>query len=142
MQLRALLPLVTLLALPLSACQSDSTYPVAVSTAPTVATAPPATTTPPVSAAPSSPTITGQRSYTLAQVAAHATAADCWMVIHDSVYDVTSYIPDHEGGDEILRGCGKDATSLFEARPTERNTPHPRDARELLPEYQIGVLAS
>lgn len=141
MQLRAILPLVTILALPLAACQSDGTYPVAVTTPPTIVTAPPVTTTPPVSAAPSSPMAASQTSYTLAQVAAHATAADCWMVIHGAVYDVTTFIPDHEGGDEILRGCGKDATSLFEARPTERNTPHPRDARELLPQYQIGVLA-
>ncbi len=51
---------------------------------------------------------------TLADVAAHNSAQSCFMVIRGKVYDVTSYIGRHPGGNAILKGCGKDATSMFE----------------------------
>lgn len=49
-------------------------------------------------------------------VAMHATRDDCWTIISDKVYDITSYIPRHPGGSEILRACGTDGTTLFTTR--------------------------
>lgn len=60
----------------------------------------------------------GNQEYTNAQVAEHSTANDCWTIINDKVYDLTSYVPRHPGGDEILRACGTDGTTLFEDRTT------------------------
>ena len=40
--------------------------------------------------------------YTLEQVAEHKTASDCWIVIHGTVCDITSFLEDHPGGEEIL----------------------------------------
>lgn len=77
--------------------------------------------------------------FTLADVAAHSTAQDCWMVIEGKVYDVTTFIPNHPGGEVIVMGCGKDATTLFNKRPGE-GTPHPEQAQALLPNYLIGTL--
>jgi cytochrome b involved in lipid metabolism len=57
------------------------------------------------------------------------------MAISGNVYDVTSFIPNHPGGDQILMGCGKDATSLFTGQG------HSGRAYNILPQYQIGVLA-
>ena len=51
---------------------------------------------------------------TLADVAKHATASDCWLIVSDKVYDVTSYVNEHPGGPAILKGCGKEATALFQ----------------------------
>ena len=51
---------------------------------------------------------TETKSYTLADVASHAVKADCWMAVEGKVYDVTSFIPSHPGGEAILLGCGKD----------------------------------
>jgi cytochrome b involved in lipid metabolism len=31
----------------------------------------------------------------------HATPDDLWLVIHGSVYDVTSFLKDHPGGEEV-----------------------------------------
>ena len=70
---------------------------------------------------------------TLADVAKHATAADCWLAIDGKVYNVTSFIPNHPGGEAILRGCGKDASDMFNSRHGER-------AKALLPSFYIGDL--
>ena len=52
--------------------------------------------------------------YTLADVAAHRTEDDCWMVIHGLVFDVTSLVPSHPGGGDLLLAvAGRDATIEF-----------------------------
>lgn len=79
--------------------------------------------------------------YTLFDVGQHNSKEDCWLVIHGGVYDVTSYIKRHPGGNAILEGCGKDATSLFETRPSGSGTPHSQRARNTLEEYYIGELS-
>jgi cytochrome b involved in lipid metabolism len=55
-----------------------------------------------------------------AEVAAHNTEQDCYLVIGNSnnggpkVYDVTKYLNDHPGGPEIMIGfAGKDADEMF-----------------------------
>lgn len=79
-------------------------------------------------------------TYTLAEVSAHGSASDCWLVISGKVYDVTDWIASHPGGNAILEGCGTDATQLFETRPMGSGTPHSNRARNLLPNYFIGDL--
>lgn len=72
----------------------------------------------------------------LAEVANHNTATDCWLAIENKVYNVTSFIAGnkHPGGEAILAGCGKDATVLFVGRG------HSDKARSLLPDFYIGDL--
>ena len=79
------------------------------------------------------------KTYALADVAAHATAADCWTAISGKVYDITAAIPTHPGGQAITQACGKDGTTLFNTR--NNGTPHPREARASLETYYIGDLA-
>lgn len=49
------------------------------------------------------------RAYTRAEVAAHSTPEDCWVIIklkqHDDlrVFDVTDYVDEHPGGEAIFR---------------------------------------
>lgn len=52
-------------------------------------------------------------SYTLEEVSKHSTKEDCWTVIDSRVYDITSYIPRHPGGNNILSACGTDGTAFF-----------------------------
>lgn len=98
-------------------------------------TTPPAVTTPTTSASPVA------QVYTLNDVSSHKLPTDCWMAIHDKVYNVTSLIASgaHAGGPVISEGCGKDATTLFENRPGE-GTPHSAEARSYLPNFYIGDL--
>jgi len=80
---------------------------------------------------------TTNTSYTLAQVALHATKTDCWTAINGSVYNLTPFIPNHPGGDAILAICGIDGTSAFDNQHEGQRRP----AAELAT-LKIGVLAN
>lgn len=81
---------------------------------------------------------------TMAELAKHNSAQDCWLLIEGKVYDVTPYIANakHPGGATLLEGCGIDATSLFNERPMDSGTPHSDKARMGLDQYYIGELVT
>lgn len=87
-----------------------------------------------------------ENSYTMDEVSMHNSRTDCWTVISGEVYDLTDYVIRHPGGNEILRACGTDATSLFNSRqttdgqPVGSGTPHSQAAREQLTQLKIGNL--
>lgn len=83
---------------------------------------------------------TEAKTYGLAEVATHNSEKDCWMAIEGKVYNVTEFIPKHPGGKAIVGGCGKDASTLFNERPTNNKGPHPAQANELLKGFFIGDL--
>ncbi|KAM7521814.1 hypothetical protein LguiA_011716 [Lonicera macranthoides] len=71
--------------------------------------------------------------YTLAEVSEHNTSKDCWLVISGKVYDVTKFLEDHPGGDEVLLSAtGKDATDDFE------DVGHSTSARAMMDELLVG----
>ena len=52
--------------------------------------------------------------YTAEEIATHNSKESCWSSINGSVYDLTSWIPNHPGGEQgILRICGIDGTEKF-----------------------------
>ena len=62
-------------------------------------------------------------SFTPAQVATHNTVDNCWEIINGKVYDLTSFIPTHSGGQAvIIAQCGKDATAAFNSGPHSAST--------------------
>lgn len=89
----------------------------------------------------SSGDIPSGKTFTAAEVSTHSSESDCWMIISAKVYNVTTYINKHPGGNDILAGCGKDATAMFESRP-DSGAPHSRSAESLLESYYIGDLAN
>ncbi len=82
--------------------------------------------------------------FTLEEVSKHNNKNDCWLVIDNKVYDVTSFIALGKHPPQIEMGCGKDATKLFRERTTEEGekvgsgTPHSENAKRLLENYYIG----
>ncbi len=78
---------------------------------------------------------------TLAEIAKHNAAADCWFAIEGKVYDVTEYIRGgkHPGGPAILAGCGTDATTIFNERPSDGEA-HSAAARMGLEKFYLGEL--
>lgn len=76
-------------------------------------------------------------TYTLADVQAHATATDCWMILNtNKVYDFTSFVAAHPGGKAMVPYCGKDGSAAF------TNLPHSANATALEASYLIGDLVS
>ncbi|KAK3021651.1 hypothetical protein RJ639_046375 [Escallonia herrerae] len=73
--------------------------------------------------------------YTLAEVSEHSDSKDCWLVISGKVYDVTKFLEDHPGGDEVLLSAtGKDATDDFE------DVGHSSSARAMMDEFYVGEI--
>ena len=71
---------------------------------------------------PSDKLTTCTEKFTMDQVMEHGSSDDCWVVIHDKVIDVTSFIPKHPGGparfqdEEGMLLCGSDMTRRFMAQ--------------------------
>lgn len=77
----------------------------------------------------------GVKYYTLEEITAHNTSKDTWLIIHDKIYDVSSFLEEHPGGEEVLlEQAGADATESFE------DVGHSIDARDILLQYYIGEL--
>ncbi|XP_047077232.1 cytochrome B5-like [Lolium rigidum] len=71
--------------------------------------------------------------YSFEEVRPHADRKDCWLIINGKVYDVTAFMEEHPGGDEVLLACiGKDATADYE------NIGHSESAKEQMAQYCIG----
>ncbi|WFD22472.1 [pyruvate dehydrogenase (acetyl-transferring)]-phosphatase [Malassezia equina] len=81
------------------------------------------------------PSIMASRQITFAEVCQHKTEESLWIVIDNKVYDVTKFLTEHPGGDEVLltEAC-KDATEPFE------DVGHSEDARKTLKTFYIGDL--
>lgn len=77
----------------------------------------------------------GVKYYTLEEIRVHNMNKDTWLIIHDKVYDITGFLEEHPGGEEVLlEQAGADATESFE------DVGHSTDAREMLQQYYIGEL--
>jgi cytochrome b involved in lipid metabolism len=51
---------------------------------------------------------------TVAEVLKHNTVSDCWSVVNGNVYNLTSYVSNHKGGEGVIKAiCGKDGTKAF-----------------------------
>ncbi|XP_012661570.1 cytochrome b5 type B [Otolemur garnettii] len=71
--------------------------------------------------------------YRLEEVAKRNSLEELWLVIHGRVYDVTRFLNEHPGGEEVLlEQAGVDASESFE------DVGHSTDAREMLKQYYIG----
>ncbi|NWU90748.1 CYB5B protein, partial [Upupa epops] len=71
----------------------------------------------------------------LEEVGKRNSSRETWLVIHGRVYDVTRFLAEHPGGEEVLlEQAGRDATESFE------DVGHSTDAREMLKQYYIGEI--
>ncbi|KAG0165892.1 fatty acid alpha-hydroxylase [Apophysomyces sp. BC1034] len=76
--------------------------------------------------------------FTLTQVQEHNSVDSCWMVYKGKVYDVTEFVRDHPGGEEILlQFAGADVTNVLD---DETYHTHSDAACDLLEEYLLGDL--
>ncbi|KAA0704894.1 Cytochrome b5 [Triplophysa tibetana] len=77
----------------------------------------------------------GVKYYRLSEVEERNSFKSTWIIIHNKVYDVTKFLEEHPGGEEVLREqAGGDATESFE------DVGHSTDAREMASSMLIGEL--
>lgn len=74
--------------------------------------------------------------YSREQVATHNNSTDCWTIIGSSIYNLTSWITEHPGGERaIISLCGKDGTTAFESQHGGQGKPE-----KILSTFFIGTL--
>lgn len=77
----------------------------------------------------------GAKYYRLSEIEEQNSAKSTWIIIHNQVYDVTKFLEEHPGGEEVLREqAGGNATEAFE------DVGHSTDAREMAGNMVIGEL--
>ncbi|CAG4944133.1 unnamed protein product [Colias eurytheme] len=75
------------------------------------------------------------RVISLAEVSLHDTMQDCWVVIYDRVYDISTFLDEHPGGADImLEYAGQDASTAF------RSSGHSKIATKALDRFLMGEL--
>ena len=74
-------------------------------------------------------------------VSGHSSAADCWIIISNYVYDVSLFLASHPGGAETITPyCGKDASKAFTSKDKNPAVSHSSTADVMLKDYLIGGL--
>ncbi|XP_059182441.1 cytochrome b5 [Centropristis striata] len=77
----------------------------------------------------------GVKYYRLAEIQEKNSFKSTWIIINNNVYDVTKFLEEHPGGEEVLREqAGGDATESFE------DVGHSSDARDMAHDMVIGQL--
>ncbi|MCO5589662.1 hypothetical protein L7F22_043630 [Adiantum nelumboides] len=75
------------------------------------------------------------KKITMDEVNKHKSQGDLWLIVHGKVYDVSKFMDEHPGGDEVLLSeAGRDGSDAFE------DVGHSDDARALLPGMLKGDL--
>uniref|UniRef100_A0A8D2Q8D0 Cytochrome b5 n=1 Tax=Varanus komodoensis TaxID=61221 RepID=A0A8D2Q8D0_VARKO len=73
--------------------------------------------------------------YRLEEIQKHNHSQSTWIILHNRVYDLTKFLEEHPGGEEVLREqAGGDATESFE------DVGHSTDARNLSDTFIVGEL--
>lgn len=78
------------------------------------------------------------KTFTMAEIALHNDSSSCYTAVSGKVYDLTSWISQHPGGERnILKICGKDGTEDF----SEEHGADPR-AKSALSGFLIGSVSA
>ena len=78
-------------------------------------------------------------SLTTTELTKHNIKDDCWLLINNNIYSVTTYLRMHPGGVRTITPyCGQDATAAFATSAGGHQ--HSSQANSLLQEYLLGPL--
>ncbi|KAF9266064.1 oxidoreductase [Marasmius fiardii PR-910] len=80
------------------------------------------------------------RVFDAEDVASHKSSSSCWVSRNQRVYDITSFLPDHPGGDDtVLKYAGQD---IGAAMADKFEHEHSDSAYDMMEEFCIGRLGS
>ena len=79
---------------------------------------------------------------TLQEVQEHSKPDDCWIVVNDSVYNISPYIKKHEDLCKEMKltdSCGSDASSIWNTKEKGEKS-HKRKAVMAFERSKVGIL--
>ncbi|KAF7633390.1 Cytochrome b5 heme-binding domain-containing protein [Meloidogyne graminicola] len=77
------------------------------------------------------------KHFSRSEVASHISEKSVWIILDNKVYDVTKFLLEHPGGEDVLiQWAGQDATE----RDVFNEVGHSADARAMTNDYLIGEL--
>ena len=83
--------------------------------------------------------LAAEEKMTMEEVAKHSISKDCWIIIKNNVYDISSYVSKHPAPEAVLtKYCGKVADKGWDTK--DKTSPHSRAANRLLDRYKVGML--
>ncbi|WVQ62658.1 uncharacterized protein L199_000805 [Kwoniella botswanensis] len=78
------------------------------------------------------------RVYSLAEVSRHITRSSTLVTYAGKVYDLTAFLPDHPGGDDIILEYG--GRDIGQVMSDETQHVHSKAAYEMMEEFRVGEL--
>jgi cytochrome b involved in lipid metabolism len=90
------------------------------------------------SASPQATSPTGTVTLSNAEIRNHNSKSDCWSIINGNVYNLTSYVSRHPGGQSVIANiCGKDGSSAFTNQHNNQGRPN-----NVLSGFLLGAVGS
>ncbi|KAI0494281.1 hypothetical protein KFK09_024413 [Dendrobium nobile] len=76
------------------------------------------------------------KTFSFSEISTHTSKDDCWLIIHGKVYNVTDFLEDHPGGDDVIlkAAANGDATQSFE------DVGHSSTATSMMEGFLIGSI--
>ena len=97
--------------------------------------------TAPTTANPASPKVsspTGTVALSNAEIGTHNSKSDCWSIVNGNVYNLTSYVSRHPGGQSVIANiCGKDGSNAFTNQHNNQGKPN-----NVLSAFLLGAAGS
>jgi cytochrome b involved in lipid metabolism len=76
-------------------------------------------------ASPKASSPTGTMTLSNAEFRSHNSKSDCWSIVSGNVYNLTSYVSSHPGGQSVIANiCGKDGSSAFTNQHNSQSKPN------------------
>jgi cytochrome b involved in lipid metabolism len=90
------------------------------------------------SASPKATSPTGTVTLSNAEIRTHNSKSDCWSIVNGNVYNLTSYVSRHPGGQSVIANiCGKDGSSAFTNQHSNQGRPN-----NVLSGFLLGAVGS
>ena len=80
----------------------------------------------------------GTINLSISEIKTHNSKTDCWSIVNGNVYNLTSYVKNHPGGEAVLANiCGKDGSKAFANQHNSQSKPN-----NVLKSFLLGSLGS
>jgi cytochrome b involved in lipid metabolism len=132
--LKVLIPIIAVLSIVLTVLAghsgAEASWKYRIAATETTAFEDPVPTNPasPKASSPNSPKAsspTGTVTLSNAGIRTHNSKSDCWSIVNGNVYNLTSYVSSHPGGQSVIANiCGKDGSSAFTNQHNSQSKPN------------------